>query len=421
MLYRLFLYKTAGATSDAPCLLNINRAISTNSEREWKGNQAANSMEHFPAEKIAKRITMELTDENTKVCKCKIKINYSPKPYKQIEYIYVATSFLKAKEVLPKLHTIAAENDLALYDAQTDKTFYRELVDSTFLIMNIRGQELNNVISENMKPIRRIRSIENYGNKRDKNCSFAVTLNKDKNIKFIDRVTRFYECLKNNLKYGESLVCKDRCYKICGKWYTITYILEGYKKHADMIGYTDNGISRMDIIRRMGVEEACRWVKRHNIDTDRILARMNFLEMQEKYPNPADRFVASVNISKWEKKQKFDIGYGSRYSSGIGFHVVQDEYWDDAKQKSVLDIEEESATFILPFINDIYPYFYERYYLEPNHIPWQMWVDILKRLEEAKEMILNDTFNPQLIHSSSLISIGLICMCLMTTGRISIT
>ncbi|MCQ2354905.1 MAG: hypothetical protein MJ102_07400 [Clostridia bacterium] len=59
-----------------------------------------------------------------------------------------------------------------------------------------------------------------------------------------------------------------------------------------------------------------------------------------------------------------------------------------------MKIEEESASFILPFINDIYPDFYARYYLSSNHISSEMWCRILDRLREAKKMILEDSFNP---------------------------
>ena len=58
----------------------------------------------------------------------------------------------------------------------------------------------------------------------------------------------------------------------------------------------------------------------------------------------------------------------------------------------MLKIEEESASFILPFIHDVYPHFYERYYLAENHLPTEMWSKIIDRIKAAKEMIVNDTY-----------------------------
>jgi len=131
---------------------------------------------------------------------------------------------------------------------------------------------------------------------------------------------------------------------------------------------------------------------------DDINDRMRFREMEQKYPNPADRFVKSVNISKQLQKEVFSIDYSSVYFSGsyILFHIVENKYSNDKENISALKIETESASYILPFIEDIYPYIYKRYYSE-NHIPTEMWGEILVRLKSAKKMILTDTYNPELL------------------------
>ena len=132
-----------------------------------------------------------------------------------------------------------------------------------------------------------------------------------------------------------------------------------------------------------------------------IMSRLNIREMENAYPNPGDRLVKSVLISKWQRKELFHInysGYGSSASkyTQIYFYIDPDEEYRDWESISVLGIEEESASFILPFISDVYPYFYDRYYSIKNHLPPEMWEDIVKRISEAKDMILNDTFNPKL-------------------------
>ena len=62
----------------------------------------------------------------------------------------------------------------------------------------------------------------------------------------------------------------------------------------------------------------------------------------------------------------------------------------------MLKIEEESASYILPFIHDIYPYFYKRYWLTENHLPTEMWRKIIERIKEAKNLILYNTYCPEL-------------------------
>ena len=72
--------------------------------------------------------------------------------------------------------------------------------------------------------------------------------------------------------------------------------------------------------------------------------------MMNAYPNPAQRFVESVKITKWQRKQVFDIRYSGfgYYGSEILFHVVADDFYQNAANVSVLKIEEESASFIIP-------------------------------------------------------------------------
>ncbi len=399
MLYRLYLYCSSAATGSAPAIDIVNCAISTNSDNEWYNNLAADSMRPFNTDAVVSCIKKELTDSVTGVCKCHPTVKYPPMKYNQIGFIYVATSYAMAADVLPRLYTIATENNLVLYDAETGRSFYKDLVDKTYITMRNRQQMLNNAILNDMKPVWNIRRVEFLSEKTEKSCSYVVTIRKDSNTSFAERNVQFYECLKKNLHNKEKLFCKNKQYSIVGEWYTINYVLEGYKKHPDKIGYVENGVPCVSLLRRMSVVEACRWTKNcTDTEINDIQARMHFREMKDRYPNTAQRFVESVKITKLQRKQLFDIRYSNigYYGSEILFHVVPDSYYENDDEISVLKIDESSASFILPFINDIYPYFYERYYLEKNHISEQMWKRIIDRLEEAKKMILYDTFSPDL-------------------------
>lgn len=400
MLYKLFLYKTEAKNGTALAIDYINDSVSTGFASPRNDNEAARFMKRFDTETIIWKIEKELFDSDTNRCKCKAITLYLPQQYGSIGYIYVATSYEKVSAVLPRLHAIAIENDLVLYDAERKKSYYMDLIDDSYIDMRIRQQELHRIIRKVMEPIWKIRCLYFVSDYIEKESSYVVTIKKDCNVSFKDRVIRFYTCIKNHLRDDEELLCSEKCYKIQGSGYTITYVLEGYKKHPNQIGYVEDKKITVALLERMGVEEAYHWLDScSDEEKDDVFARMKFLEMQRKYPNPAERFIASVNISKWQQKQIFDIRYSSigYYGSEILFHIVPDTFYhDESSNISVLKIEEESASFILPFISDVYPNIYDRYYATENHISFEMWERIIYRLKKAKEMILNDTFNPDL-------------------------
>ena len=81
--------------------------------------------------------------------------------------------------------------------------------------------------------------------------------------------------------------------------YEIVYCAEGYKKSADRIGYVEDGQGRACLIRRMSCGLAVKHCRRLEKGPVRaIYGRMKEAEWVARYPNPADRFVASVNFEK---------------------------------------------------------------------------------------------------------------------------
>ena len=59
MLYRLFLYKTT-AVASAPAIGIVNDALSTNTERQWSGNNAANFLESFDTAGVGQAVMNRL-------------------------------------------------------------------------------------------------------------------------------------------------------------------------------------------------------------------------------------------------------------------------------------------------------------------------------------------------------------------------
>lgn len=393
MIYRTYIYGSTAATGTAPAIGCVNSAICTESETEWKDNDAAEFMESFDHTKIKAQIESEIGD------RCKVIVKYPPKKFEQKGYLYIATSYEQISSVLPRLHAISAENGLALYDTETDKTFYKDLLDTSMIEMKLRIQALKDAILSSVAPVWRIRKLHTHYGKRDKESSFVVILSKKPGESFLERTQAFYQCLKSNLKDDEKLVCDGKCFTVKKEWYSITFALEGYKKNSNVFGYVEDGKVSTDLSCRMSCHCAFDWIEKHCTEVEKsdIKKRMLFREMEDRYPNPADRFVASVNITKWQRRQLFHMRYSGfgYYGSEMLFHIIPDDYYQDAANISVLKIECGSASYILPFIEHFCPHIYDRYYGE-THISTELWEDIVAGLEEVRDVILHDTFNKEL-------------------------
>lgn len=394
MRYRLYMYATRAADAEVPAISVINCAVSADSDREWRDSWATKHMKDFDAAEVKAQIDCALQG------KCRVIVKYPPEGCEQTPFLYIVTSYAAVRDVLPCLHKFAAERELAIYDAETDVCFYRDLLDRAFLAAKTRGQQIKLRILGEAQPVWKFEQIMSSMDDQQKVGAFAVTLKKVPDLSFLERTRQFHDILKNSLIEGETLQYADRCFTVSGQDYQLQYCLEGYKKHPCMIGFYENDQPRTDLIRRMGCTEAIKVVQQRFSVTGRsdIEKRMDFYEMKSRYPNPADRYVRSLNISKRLAKETFEVRYSSfgYYSSEILFHILPDPVYQNQRHISVLKIEEDSATFILPFVADIYPYFGKRYYLTENHLPVEMWKEIVERLSEAKEMILHDAFSPAL-------------------------
>ena len=94
------------------------------------------------------------------------------------------------------------ENRLALYDAETGRSFYKSLFDDTFINLRIREQELKNCILRELVPVWRFRKINSYEDERDKRSCYSVTLKKDPGKSFIQRVRSVYKELHADRETG---------------------------------------------------------------------------------------------------------------------------------------------------------------------------------------------------------------------------
>jgi hypothetical protein len=96
------------------------------------------------------------------------------------------------------------------------------------------------------------------------------------------------------------------------------------------------------------------------------------------------------------------VGYGlatGGYGAEVIFHHTEEITYAihrEQETKSGLRIDEASASFLLPIIEDFYPYMYERYYLLDNPLPYEMWQAILEKMQHIALLILHETNHEEL-------------------------
>lgn len=444
LFYHLYLYKSDASSSRSDTACMINDALMHNSgTTPWSHSEAVKRMRHFDVEAVKKQIEDLVGD------KCTVTVCFPPKFYDQIEYLVVETPYESLHEVMPFVHAVVLDKGLFMFDEQTYKTYHEDLVDSTFVTLKIREDELKNAIMHDMQPLQSICKIQFYQISGDPDhlikpethlhadisfqSEYIVTLNEDPDKSFEERTAAFMNCLKSNLKGSETMLCHDRSFVVHGNRHAVTYSLEGYGLHADRIGYYagknhDNhsenedkfeeadqsnsncdrarspelqpdpkwGLPQVRPIRRMPAEEAFEWIE-NNPSFDAV-ERLNKKEMLSRYHNPGERLAKSVEIQEWFFQQPFRVRVTgiSRYGKELVFHVVPLPDRSDEDQISMLSIACAQASFVLPFIDNVYPSFRERSWTAENHIPLQMWKQIILQMKEVKELILNDIHSPKL-------------------------
>ena len=140
MRYRLYLYKTTPERVSDHVIENINNAVYTESEEIWNINRTTRFLKEFDVENVKSIIERETSN------KCRVCIKFPPKDLKQIQYLYVATLYECVHDVLPKVYAIAATYGLVLYDSETKRTFYEDLVDGGFISIKLREREIGEYI-----------------------------------------------------------------------------------------------------------------------------------------------------------------------------------------------------------------------------------------------------------------------------------
>lgn len=158
------------------------------------------------------------------------------------------------------------------------------------------------------------------GNLQGQPHSYCVSFKKRADRSFADAVKGFDEYLKGYVPENGRIEYASKMFVVHMDDNIYYFCLEAYKKNSDSRGYMEEGTPHTEFLHRMGMEQAVRrirkyshqyWLKNHDwFDSDTaiegIKSRMTDPELEERYPNHADRFIASYNILKEQKRWKLD-------------------------------------------------------------------------------------------------------------------
>ncbi len=392
-MYTLFLYKTLCTTGTAPCVNIINKTLGSYFSDAWQKNSAEKHIKAFDTSKVKDEIESRIGESYKGLYR--LIIESSPK--EKIEYIRILAQYKIITAIIGKILGVAIENDLVLYDAVKKRFFYyKDICDVDYLAIRERVCAFNNAIKTNMKSIYLLRKLGSSYGGRNKVADYVVTLRKGTGKSLEKRAEDFYNLLKDVLLKTEKINTCHRCFTIEGEYYQISYTLEAYSKCADRLAYIKDGQPCTELMHRMSCETAFQWAK-NNINK----AYKNYdycmykTEMFDAFPNPADRFVKGINIEKQIQREKFNMAYCGSFGGAIDFNVYFPWEIYDSEEISTLSIDEDDAIPLLEIIHEFYPYIYERFN-EKNHLPDSMMRDIVEKMKEVRELLINDTYSDKL-------------------------
>ncbi|MBQ8907050.1 MAG: hypothetical protein IJY71_00490 [Clostridia bacterium] len=295
----LLLYRAAEVHSEA--LEEINRALFQKvvaGRRKVFGDEG---MLPFEAEEIKEKILAFLMKYGSRL-HC-VEVRYSLKS--EMPYVYVEPEAQDLMPIWTFLKCLAAEYGLALYFPDRKRTFYT--VDKRYkdyAYMRLRARELNELAQRTLHCVWRLRCLDVTEEENRRSCSYVISLDKEWGS-FESNVRSFYKLLKESLNEKETLSTDCKCFTVRGEGYEIVYCVEGYRNHADRVGYIQKGRPLVTLMRRMCCELAAKQSKHFEPwELEDVKRRMRQPDWIEQYPNPAERYVESVNLTKRQRRDR---------------------------------------------------------------------------------------------------------------------
>ena len=395
MVYRFFLYnlKYPGNAD------RIGKNLETNFLRDpADGREAAKQLVSFDTEAVVARLSGMLGGNAI------VLVNHPPKGMVQTSYIRVVTSYVKADEVYHKIMAAACEFNLAYYDPQSRKSMVPERFISGEMVKGkSRARQVVTDIRSRWdeKKIWRMRHIYSVDDWEKPREYYVITLRKPKNGWAGTVVTQLHSIFLSCLKENEELLYEDKGFTFSGDKYSVTFYIEGFKKHANQIWYVQDSGGRIchDLIYRMGYVEMEKWLETaDSFDRLDTLERLQFNEWRDKYKNVLDRLAASIKLTKRLNKIPAGVHVDSlpgvtgrmrRGCDGLSFHALPGEFLGRAKDMSCLNINEDGIMDFFDYIHDLYPHVWDRYY-DTTHYPIEVLKTSVERLKKVRPILLYD-------------------------------
>lgn len=393
MRYRIFLYKAKHGVEDWINYAVINQF---NEKKFVNARYASNDLLPFDVQPIAGQL------QDTLGNRAKVVIKYPPESMNQVAYILVVTSYENSESIINPVLTVACENHLAFFDAETKKTFCSDnFIGNSKIQAKLRANQICRFVRENwdVNAVYRFRHICSL-NLRKREEYYVITLKKPKDGNINQIIRRFDEIFQSCVQPGEVLVHHDKSFAISGKYYSVTIYLEGYYKHADRCWSIDRDKVVESLIHRMPYERMLKWLNSvkelEKLDT---LYRLGHNEMVYEYDDLLERLAASIKLTKELQRLPCKVSIGPVVHpspQGLSFHLYDEDGYENADDLSMFRIEDtyDDCRF-MQFTYNVLPYTTDRCYDETIY-PIQLLEAVGNQLKEVKNLIRQDPYSNKL-------------------------
>lgn len=318
-------------------------------------------------------------------------------------------SWRNAPQIVLLCLGIALRHGLFLVDWQRDGRLWHpgHIVRTGEVRCRERAAALCPVLQRRIEGCRHIRKIEvRFGARQNAYpgaaVGYVIVLARRKQISLPpleERVRAVCDILRSLLEPGEELCCRDGMFVVEARDYEISFTVEAYNKNPCLIGCMENGVP---VVRGMGrMNTMCAMRQARNMTAYRVLdsalwRRMGCYDMVERYPNPADRFAASVRLERKLRRINLELACDvPDWNYGVVFqlraiHSLESD-GNDVEAESCLYLGEEGFSFLLPFILRHAPDSFD-YYSTVNPLSFKVWKKISADMRHMARLILHDTF-----------------------------
>lgn len=263
---------------------------------------------------------------------------------------------------------------------------------------------------------RHIRRVEN--NIAERTAGYVIVLQRRLSPsppELAEQVRHVRNILFAALAGDETLCCRYRAFWIESASYAISFTIEAYNKHPTLSAHMDGGeeecpercqnggIAVIEPLGRMSTSLAFRQLRElagwQEYEHTPVWRRMGLRNMRCRYPNPADRLVASIKIEKRLRRIDLDLIYDAPnhvHGSVLVLQAIHSLAPSVAAlaQADCLYISEESFAFIFPCI---FPHAGDdfEYYSFLNVVGYGTWKKIVKSLRRIAQITLHAPLSPE--------------------------